>query len=245
MASDNPVITIDGPAAAGKGTLAHQLSAELNFHLLDSGLLYRIVGYAAKLAGLDIHDAAKLESFTRDRLVFKINEKPSDTRSADLFEVYLFKYVGLADTVRINDMNVNVELRSRESGINSSVVSVFPEVRRCLIPIQRSTLQPPGLVADGRDMGTVVFPDAPLKFFLNASVKERAHRRRDQLAAAGEHVSLEELEAELKARDERDTNRDAAPLIPARDAITFDTTNMTIDEMVRSARATVFARLAI
>ena len=244
-ASDNPVITIDGPAASGKGTLAQRLSADLGFHLLDSGLLYRIVGYSAELAGLDLRDAASLESFMHERLDFKVNEEPNRKRPANTFEVYIFKYVGVEDVIRINDANVINALRSHEVGTAASIVSAFQEVRRELIPIQRAQLQPPGLVADGRDMGTVVFPDAPLKFYLDAPLRVRAQRRREQLAESNQHATLDKLASELRARDERDRQREHAPLIAAEDAVTIDTSEFTIEEMVNHARNVIRERLSI
>ena len=244
MASDNPVITIDGPAASGKGTLAQRLSADLGFNLLDSGLLYRIVAYTASLAQLPLQDKNALETFIRDRLRFKINEEPSRNVSKGVYEAYIFKQVGVEDIVSINSRNVNLELRSQETGVNSSVVSAIREVRKLLIPVQRSMRTPPGLVADGRDMGTVVFPDAQIKFFLDASVEIRARRRLDQLQKPCDSESLESMVAEIKERDERDRTREVAPLVAAADAITLDTTNMSINKVFSSARTTIRERLS-
>lgn len=243
--SDNPVITIDGPAASGKGTLAQRLSADLGFNLLDSGLLYRIVSYTATVAGLSFHDARRLEAFILDRLRFKINEKPSLTVPSGVYETYIFKQVGIEDAVSINGKNVNLELRSQENGINSSLVSAIPEVRRLLIPIQRAMLTPPGLVADGRDMGTVVFPDAQLKFYLDASVDIRARRRLDQLKKTLNDTSLKKMIVEIRQRDERDRTRSVAPLIVSEDAQILDTTNLTIDEMFAIARESIQSHLSI
>lgn len=245
MTSDNPVITIDGPAASGKGTLAQRLAAELQFHLLDSGLLYRIVGYTASQAEIDLNDGSALETFMRDRLVFRINEAPSRDRDTEVFEVYVFRHVGIADIVRVNDINVNLALRSLEAGVNSSLVSALPEVRSALIPIQRSMQQRPGLVADGRDMGTVVFPDAQLKFYVDAEVEERARRRMADAEKTNEQVSLEQMIADLEARDKRDTQRTVAPLKAAEDAIRIDTTTMSKDDMVNTVRTAVKDSLGI
>ena len=245
MASDNPVITIDGPAASGKGTLAQRLSADLGFNLLDSGLLYRIVGLTASHADLPLHNGADLEAFIRDRLRFKINREPSHKKVAGIYEVYIFKQVGIEDTVSINGRNVNLELRSQETGITSSVVSAIPQVRQQLIPIQRSMLTPPGLVADGRDMGTVVFPDAPLKFYLDASLETRARRRLEQLRAPIDQRSLDSMVVELEQRDSRDRTRDIAPLKMPIDARKLDSTNMSIEEVYSVARMAIRERLSI
>ena len=243
MASDNPVITIDGPAASGKGTLAQRLSADLAFNLLDSGLLYRIVAYTASLEQLSLRDGNVLERFIRDRLSFKINEEPSKRVSKALYEAYIFKQVGVEDIVSINSKNVNLELRNQETGVNSSVVSAIPEVRKLLIPVQRSMQAPPGLVADGRDMGTVVFPDAQIKFYLDASIEVRARRRLDQFLKPYDHDALENMIDEIKQRDKRDRTRSVAPLVVAEDAITLDTTRLSIDEVFSIARATIRERL--
>ena len=245
MASDNPVITIDGPAASGKGTLAQRLSADLAFNLLDSGLLYRIVGLTASEAHVSLHDGPSLDVFIRDRLRFKINQEPSRDLAASVYEVYIFKKVGIEDTVSINGRNVNLELRSQETGVNSSIVSAIPEVRHRLIPIQRSMLTPPGLVADGRDMGTVVFPDAPMKFYLDASVETRARRRLEQLRKRIDRSSLESMVFELEQRDRRDRTREIAPLKIPSDARKLDSTNLSIDEMFQVARVTIHERLGI
>ena len=245
MASDNPVITIDGPAASGKGTLAQRLSADLGFNLLDSGLLYRIVAYTASLAQLPFQDAHALEMFVQSRLRFKINEEPSTTVSKGIYEAYIFKQVGVEDIVSINSRNVNLELRSQETGVDSSVISAIPEVRKLLIPVQRSMRTSPGLVADGRDMGTVVFPDAQIKFYLDATVETRARRRLDQLQALHDSASLVHMITEIEQRDERDRTRDVAPLVAAEDAITLDTTRMSIKEVFAVTRSTVKERLAI
>lgn len=245
MASDNPVITIDGPAASGKGTLAQRLSADLGFNLLDSGLLYRIVSYTATVASLSLRDPHGLEAFIQDRLHFKINEKPSSTVPAGIYEVYIFKQVGIEDAVSINGRNVNLDLRSQENAVNSSLVSSILEVRQQLIPIQRAMLTPPGLVADGRDMGTVVFPDAQIKFYIDASVEVRARRRLTQLKEPVNHASIENMMIEITQRDDRDRTRSVAPLFAAEDAQILDTTDLSIDETFAIARETIQSRLTI
>ena len=240
---DYPVITIDGPAASGKGTLARRLSAELRFNLLDSGLLYRIVGYTASRHGIDPRNANQIDTFLRDRVTFKINERPSTAFESGSFEVYIFKTVGVEDIVSINGQNVNLELRSRDTGVTSSIVSSIPEVREQLIPIQRAMLTKPGLIADGRDMGTVVFPDASLKFFLEASVEIRARRRLAELDSPLDQASVDTMKRELEERDQRDRTRTVAPLTPAEDARTIDTTCLDIDGMYAVAKETVRAVL--
>jgi len=239
MTSDNPVITIDGPAASGKGTLAQRLSADLGFNLLDSGLLYRIIGYTATLANCSLQHASELDTFIRERLEFKINSEPSRAVPKGTYEVYIFKQVGVQDAVSINGRNVNLDLRSHETSVSSSIVSSIPEVRNQLIDIQRSMRTPPGLIADGRDMGTVVFPDAPLKFYLDASVEVRAKRRLDELNLPSDPFSLRKMVDEIQQRDERDRNRSVAPLKPAHDAQVLDTTNLTIDDMFKVARTAI------
>ncbi|MYD42881.1 MAG: (d)CMP kinase [Gammaproteobacteria bacterium] len=245
MTSDNPVITIDGPAASGKGTLAKSLSLELSFHLLDSGLLYRIVGLAATWADIDVADKAALTSFVNERLVFRINEEPATELDPDRYEVYLFKAVGIEDIVRINDRNVNLELRHGNAGVTASVVAAESVVRRALIPIQRAMAQSPGLIADGRDMGTVVFPDAPMKFYLDGSDKERAQRRFAEQLVSNPSASFNQTHDELVLRDQRDRERGIAPLVIADDAFVIDTTDLSIDGVFGCARDEIRRRLGI
>ena len=245
MGTDYPVITIDGPAASGKGTLAQQLSADLGFNLLDSGLLYRIVAYTAGIAEIRMHDAPALDVFMRERLRFKINTEPSRKVPKGTFEVYIFKTPDVEEIVSINGRNVLLALRSRDCGVNSSLVSSISEVRRQLIPIQRSLRIPPGLVADGRDMGTVVFPDADLKFYLDASVEVRAKRRLVQLEQPADLVSMEKMIREIEQRDQRDRTRDIAPLVVADDSHQLDTSTLTIEQMYNYTRLVVRERIGL
>lgn len=243
---DGLVITIDGPAASGKGTLAKHLSAELQFFLLDSGLLYRIVAFEALRQGLDLHQPNGIVEMVATRLVFKVNSvdvKPVDHEEPT--EVHIFKYVGLEDSVRVGDVNVNLQLRSHELGTQASIVAAIPKLRSLLIPIQRAQARSEGLVADGRDMGTVVFPDAQVKFYLDASIEERARRRALELELRGERVDIKQIEKDLQERDQSDFEREVAPLIPAKDAIHIDATKLNIEEMVKTARQHIHAKVGI
>jgi len=208
-ASDIPVITIDGPTASGKGTLASEVARRLGYELLDSGALYRATALAVQQAGADPSDAAAV-AMLAERL---------DLR----FE---------ADRAFLDGRDVTDALRLEATGVMASRVSVHPGVRQALHGLQLAFRRLPGLVADGRDMGTVVFPSAPLKIFLTASVEQRAARRHNQLISRGIPASIDSLLSDLRARDERDTNRAVAPLKPAQDAVLLDNSGMSIDEGV-------------
>jgi len=208
-AADIPVIAIDGPTASGKGTLASEVARRLGYELLDSGALYRATALAAQQAGVDPSDAAAVAGLA-GRL---------DLR----FE---------ADRAFLAGQDVTDALRLEETGVMASRVSVHPAVRQALHGLQLAFRRLPGLVADGRDMGTVVFPGAPLKVFLTASVEQRAARRHNQLISRGIPANIDSLLADLRARDERDTNRAVAPLKPAEDAVLLDNSGMSIDEGV-------------
>ena len=202
-----PVITIDGPSASGKGTVAARVAARLGFHYLDSGALYRLVALAAR----------KLET-------------PSEAQLAALAQTLPARFEG--DKVLLEERDVSDELRSESVGEAASRVAALSGVREALIARQHAYCRSPGLVADGRDMGTVVFPAARAKVFLNASPEARAERRYKQLMEKGLSANLAALVNEMRARDERDMHRPVAPLRPAPGALLLDTTNLTIGEAV-------------
>jgi cytidylate kinase len=217
-----PVLTIDGPSGSGKGTISRLVAEHLGWHLLDSGALYRAVGYAAGMAGLDLSDA---EAMTRCAETTKIGFRAS----AD----------GGETRVMVNGHDATDELRTETCGAAASAIAAFPGVRQALLDKQHAFRRAPGLVADGRDMGTVVFPDAGHKVFLTASAAERAKRRYKQLKAKGLSVTLASLLREIEARDARDASRPVAPLKPAADAVLVDTTGMPIEAVVAKVFALV------
>lgn len=210
----SPVICIDGPSGAGKGTISLRLADHLGWHLLDSGALYRVVGYAAHLANVDWADVARVTQIARSLDV-------RFSTSVDGVKVFLA------------EEDVTGPVRSEFGGKGASAVAMLPEVREALLARQRELAKPPGLVADGRDMGTTVFPSAALKIFLTASAEARAERRQAQLLARGESVSLPRLLEAIKERDARDRDRDASPLVAAEDAITLDSTQLSIDQVLQ------------
>ncbi|WP_455366775.1 (d)CMP kinase [Kaarinaea lacus] len=210
-----PVITIDGPSASGKGTISSRVAHALGWHMLDSGALYRLVGYAAIQHSTVLDDTASLERIARNL----------DVR-------FVADSNGGESTIYLGDENVTLAIRTEESGQAASTVAAIPQVRSALLARQRAFQQLPGLVADGRDMGTVVFPDAELKIFLTASAEERAKRRHKQLMEKGISANLAQLFDEIAERDKRDSQRTTAPLKPAKDAVELDTTHMTISEVV-------------
>ena len=215
--ADIPVICIDGPTASGKGTLAAAVAHRLGYHVLDSGALYRVVGLAAERAGLPTDEAALADPALAQRLGALAERLP--VRFAD-------------GRIWLAGDDVTDAVRSEAAGMAASRVSAVPAVRAGLLALQRGFRRLPGLVADGRDMGTVVFPDAPLKVFLTASAATRARRRYEQLISRGETASIDGLLADLEARDARDRSRAVAPLKPAEDALALDNSEQTIEQSV-------------
>lgn len=209
-----PVVTLDGPSGSGKGTVGQVLAARLGWHFLDSGALYRLVGLAAYEAGVPLDNGPRLARLAHDmRVEFRANPG------------------GLAQ-VFLEGEDVGDRLRTEEAGDRASRVAALPAVRQALLGKQRAFLRLPGLVADGRDMGTTVFPDAVLKVFVTASVEKRAERRYKQLKEKGFDVNLARLLEEIRERDARDAARSASPLRPAADAQVLDTSDLSISEVV-------------
>jgi cytidylate kinase len=204
-----PVITIDGPTASGKGTVAHRAAQRLGFHYLDSGALYRLTALSALRHQTPLTDEHAL---------------------AKLAEKLHCKFVG--EEIWLSNENVTEAIRAEEVGNTASKIAALPAVRHALVGLQHSFHMPPGLVADGRDMGTVIFPHAPLKVFLTASVEVRAYRRYKQLIDKGFSANMEDLLKDLRERDARDSNRAVAPLKPAEGAHLLETSDMTADQAV-------------
>jgi len=211
-----PVICIDGPTASGKGTLSSLVAERLGYHYLDSGALYRVTAFAALQAGLRL-------------------ETTDEAKIADLARTLPVRFEG--ETVWLGEQNVSDAIRTEEAGMNASKVSVLPAVRTALVALQHSFQKLPGLLADGRDMGTVIFPHAPLKVFLTASAAQRAERRHKQLISKGFSVTLDSLRADLEARDARDSSRSVAPLKPAQDAVLLDNSSLSIEASVAQVLA--------
>ncbi len=221
-ATPAPVLTIDGPSGSGKGTVSALVAGHLGWRLLDSGALYRAVGYAAGMAGLDLSDMDAMARCARStKIQFKAAADGGPTR------------------VVVNGHDATDELRTETAGAAASAIASMPLVREALVALQLGFRKAPGLVADGRDMGTVIFPDAPFKVFLTASASERAKRRYKQLKEKGLSVTLTGLQREIEARDSRDASRAVAPLKPADDAVLVDTTGMGIEDVVAKVLAVV------
>lgn len=209
-----PIVTIDGPSGSGKGTISRAVARHAGWHLLDSGALYRLVALAGLARGLDPADV------------------PGHVREALAMQVAFEVGADGGERVKLDGREVTAALRSEEAGAGASRVAAWPEVRSALLARQKAFVRAPGLVADGRDMGTVVFPAADLKIYLTASAEERARRRHNQLKDKGSAASLAALSREIAERDLRDTTRAVAPLKPAPDAHVIDSTAMSIDEVV-------------
>lgn len=210
--SEAPVITIDGPSGSGKGTIAQLLAQRLGFNFLDSGALYRLTALAASKRGIDWDDEAAVAELAENLDVqFKTGEK---------------------SRILLDGEDATDAIRKEQMSLGSSKVAALPKVRAALLHLQKSFQQPPGLVADGRDMGSSVFPDAVAKIFLTASAEERARRRHNQLMAKGESVSLRALLKDIQARDERDSQRAVSPLKPADDALILDSTQLSIVQVL-------------
>jgi cytidylate kinase len=203
------LITIDGPAGSGKGTIAKQLSQELKLNYLDSGAIYRILGFHLKENNIPIeNDALVKESIQNAKIQF------------------------IEDIIYLNDRDVTDAIRTESIAKMASLIAAKKTVREGILDLQRSFLQKPGLVAEGRDMGTVVFPEAKHKFFLTATVEERASRRYKQLISKGFDVSMSDLVFEIQERDFRDTNRTISPLVPAANAVIIDTTELSPNQVI-------------
>lgn len=211
------VVTVDGPSGAGKGTLSAQLADKLNWHFLDSGAIYRVLAVASVHHGIEANDELGLV--------------PLATGLDVSFE-------GSSGNIRVilEGEDVTDDIRTEEVGGIASQVAAIPAVREALLRRQRAFAEVPGLIADGRDMGTVVFPNANAKIFLTASALARAQRRFEQLKAKGHDVKLSRLLSDIEARDERDANRSVAPLVAAEDALIIDSTDLTIEQVVEKAK---------
>jgi cytidylate kinase len=208
------VIAIDGPSGVGKGMVTRWLAQKLGWHRLDSGALYRILALVAQRAGIDLADSAAVAALAR---VMTIRFEGADESD---------------EAIVVDGQDWTGDVRTEATGALASKIAAVPEIRDALLQRQRDFRQPPGLVADGRDMGTVVFPDADLKIFLEADPDERARRRWLQLSTAGVNASLIDLCTEVRARDERDRTRSVAPLRPADDAIRVDTTHLSPSQVL-------------
>lgn len=215
-----PVVTIDGPSGAGKGTICRLVAETTGFHLLDSGALYRLTALAGLNHGIDLNNEAAVAGVAKNLDV-------------------VFKVLAGEMQILLSGVNVSADIRQERVGMAASQVAVHPQVRAALLQRQRDFAQAPGLVADGRDMGTVVFPQAAVKVFLTASAEERAKRRVKQLAETGLLADYGKVLNDIQARDEQDSSRASAPLKPAEDAIILDSTRMSIEEVFATVMAAI------
>ena len=206
------IITIDGPGGSGKGSLALRLARTLNFHLLDSGAIYRLAALKALRSGVDIGQQADVIEVLQD---IQIHFENGDELTIPF----------------LDGEDVAAQIRLESTGDAASVIAQYAGIRTCLLERQRQFFQPPGLVADGRDMGTVVFPEARIKFFLYASVEIRAQRRHNQLISMGISANIAQLQMDISERDERDRNRSESPLVPATDALVVDSSLLDLDQV--------------
>ncbi len=231
MTSRIPIITLDGPSGSGKGVVANFLSTHYQYHLLDSGALYRLVGIAARRAGINLENPPQDETILGEiarhlNVAFVSTNNPEDPLG-----------------IMLSGEQVAHEVRTDEAGVDASRVASLPAVRDGLFELQRSFRQAPGLVADGRDMGTVIFPEADVKIYLTASPEARAERRYNQLIHKGVGVSVRNLFKSIQARDERDMNREVSPLKPAEDAFVIDSTDMDLEQVLQNVEAIVTEKL--
>lgn len=215
MSDQIPLVTIDGPSGTGKGTISQMLAESLSWNYLDSGAIYRVLGLAVERAGLAFEDESAV------------------TELATALDVSFLPQKGGAPLVMLSGTEVSADIRTEEGGARASKVASLPAVRDALLQRQRDFLAEPGLVADGRDMGTTVFPDAPVKIFLTASAEERARRRHKQLKDKGLESNIARLAEEIAQRDFRDENRSASPLRPAEDALILDTSDLDIESVFK------------